>query len=47
MTKSAPRKGSRITWKFGSGRYGGKVTRVTAKHIYARTENGKIKKIAR
>ena len=34
-----------ISWKWGNKTYSGKVIRTTKTHIYARTHNGKVKKI--
>lgn len=35
----------RVSWKWGNKTYSGTVIRTTKTHIYARTHNGKIKKI--
>ena len=34
-----------VSWKWGGKTYKGTVTSTTKTHIYARTHNGKIKKI--
>lgn len=36
---------TRVSWKFGSGTYSGTVIRRTNNATYARTKNGKVKKI--
>ena len=43
----APRVGSRTSWKWGNATKYGTVTRVTKTHVFARTENGKIKRKVR
>jgi len=43
----APRIGSRTSWKWGNETCYGTVTRVTNKHVFARTKNGKIKRKVR
>jgi|TARA_R100000541_G_scaffold56394_1_gene65795 hypothetical protein len=37
----------RVSWKWGGKRYYGTFIRETKKHIFARTENGKTKKIVK
>tara|TARA_R100001463_G_scaffold6723_1_gene21774 strand:+ start:76 stop:207 length:132 start_codon:yes stop_codon:yes gene_type:complete len=34
-----------VSWKWGNKRYSGKLIRETKTHKFARTKNGKIKKI--
>jgi len=38
-------KGKKVTWKYGDKRYSGTLIRETKTHKYARTQNGKVKKI--
>ena len=35
----------KVSWKWGNKTYSGEVIRTTKTHIYARTHNGKVKKI--
>ena len=35
----------KVSWKWGDKTYSGTVIRTTKTHIYARTHNGKVKKI--
>ena len=37
----------RVSWTWRGKRYSGKLIRTTKKHKFARTHNGKIKKIVR
>ena len=36
---------TKVSWKFGNSTYSGTVIRKTANATYARTQNGKVKKI--
>tara|TARA_Y100000356_G_C11119544_1_gene214020 strand:- start:154 stop:291 length:138 start_codon:yes stop_codon:yes gene_type:complete len=36
---------TKVSWKYGDGTYSGTVIRKTANATYARTKNGKTKKI--
>ena len=37
----------RVSWLYGGKRYYGTLIRETKKHKFARTENGKVKKIVK
>lgn len=39
--------GRKVSWKWGDDTYSGTVIRETKNYIYARTHNGKVKRISK